>query len=144
MLLGGSVIYMVTWGPMKKSKEKIEDVLTIQTDSISEIQIAPWNYEGNRKVSLLYRTFRIRDTGLIRRFNKALQQGKVTNEVLNTSPKWTCRVEIIKTNNETISFGVKRHKSTVLHVASRDKNGWIYGNIWADTLGNLIDSIVSH
>jgi hypothetical protein len=141
--LGASVIYIAAWGPLKNKNEKLQEVISINADSIKEIRIAPWNYNGYSKLSLIHHTVRLYDSTTIKKLNNALRQGKITSEILNTTPQWTCRVEIIKTNNEHISFGVERHGSTVLHVASNGENGWIYGYIWADSFGNLIDSIVS-
>jgi hypothetical protein len=142
LLIGLAVIYLHTLGPLAGKRQRVRDVMNIDSVSIAEIDIRPLN-SSDDDVNLVTHRRKIGDQKFFGRFSSALHKGR-TLEDENKNPLWVCNVDILKIDGSVISAEItKQGPCTLVKPLTKGVFKFYYGTIRADDVGILLEELVS-
>lgn len=141
-LLGLSLIYLGTLGPLSHSKERLNAVTHLDSSRVVEIRLQPTQQSTYKKLSLVSKDVSIRDRQLIGLICQSLHQASGISKGIQ-NPTQVGRMEITLADASPLVLGLKRGRSSfTLDVFSNGEAGWHYGNLSAPLLSHLIDSLL--
>jgi len=141
LILGLTVIFLTTIGPLSKSQEQINKVLKLDRNEVAEIIIRPTKYKGYEEISLTKRVIEITDKKTIDSLCFALTNAKATSSIIK-NPKWVCLISVKKNDHSFFEIAVKNAgQSTFIEVNSDGDYGWNYGTLDAKYFGQLLVDI---
>ena len=123
LILGSGLFYVFMWGPMSNADDKLQQVLSIQPNTIKEIQVHPLSGEYE-DLALVNRAVIIKDSSVVARLGTALQKGTVLKSPGNSQPDWACLIAIVKRDKTGVSFTLlKRSNAYIIKVHSGGDQG---------------------
>ena len=138
IVLGLFLIYLTTLGPLSKSKNRIAEIIYIDSSKVKSIRIQPTRDKGYENLSMFKKDRIVNNRNTINNICDRLHNAKIEGEGFMKNPKKVCRVEILFTNKKTISFGVRKSgEMTCIEINSDGEYGWHYANLDASDFGNL-------
>lgn len=141
--IGLFLIYISTVGPLSESKNRITEIINIDSTKVESITFQPTQYKGYENITMFKKDSIVSDRNLINEICNKLHKAKVEGEGFLKNPKEACRVEIHFINNKTISFGVRKSEAvTCITLDSDGEYGWHYANLDARDFGKLLKNAV--
>ena len=139
IVLGLFLIYLSTVGPLSDSKNRIAEIINIDSTKVKIIKFQPTKNVGYENLTMFKEDCVVTDRKLINKICNTLHEAKVEGEDFLKNPKEVCRVEIHFVSDKTISFGVtKSETTTCIDLNSNGESGWHYANLNASDFGKLL------
>ena len=141
LLIGLAVIYLHTLGPLAGKRQKLKDVMNLDSTSIVLIRLRPFNSRKDA-INLVLYDKRISNQEFFDKFSSALYKGRVVEDE-NKNPLWGCNADILKTDHSTISLEITKQGScTLVKPLTKGIFQLYYGTIRADEVGLLLEELV--
>src|SRR5690348_12921415 len=97
LIIGLTMIYLPTVGPLAKSQEEINKVLHLDKNKIEKVIIKPVKHRDYEQINLTQSTIEVTDRNAIDSLCNSLMKAKQINTVIK-NPKWVCLVRFNKTD----------------------------------------------
>ncbi len=141
LVLGLTVIYLHTFGPLAGKEKKINAILNINSNKIVELHIYPG--DNTNAKSLVKSMMLINKQTLLNEFASALNKGKISTD-FNQHPLWACKIEILKKDQKVAWLLISKQGETTLIIPLSGKYGWDYGTIRADDVGSFLERVTKY
>lgn len=139
LIIGLTLIYLTTVGPLSKNQEQINNVLKLDKNQVTYVVIKPIKHTGYD--NLTQNIIEVTDRNIIDSLCYFLTKAKITNSVTN-SPKWVCLIGFEKTDRSFLEFEVKiTTTATFIEVRSNGGYGWNYGSLESKYFGQILLSL---
>ena len=144
LVIGLSLIYLGTVGPLSHSQERIDAVRHVDQSQVISISLEPTGNSSYSDISLVRHNREINDTPTLHRIVHLLQLAVPAMEGYLKSPTEVGRIEITLRDHPPIIFAFRKKESaTCLIIDSDGESGWHYGLLDAPGLGPLLDSLAA-
>ena len=141
LILGGVVIYLCAWGPLRNSKQKIREVISLKSSSVKSISFSRSTSSEFADIRTFNRYITFEDKPTIDLICKSLNKAHSSGLYVK-NPGWVCRMEIVNTNDQKKVIGVRKAGHYImLELQSHGESGWVYGYIEADSLSPVLDAL---
>jgi len=142
LLIGLVVIYLHTLGPLAGKRQKLREVINIDSTSIVEIGIRPFNNRDD-DINLVAHLRKIGDQKFFGRFSNAMHKGQAQQDQ-NKNPMWGCFADILKTDGSVTSVEITKAGScTIIQPLTKGMFKLYYGTIRADEVGVLLEEFIT-
>lgn len=138
-LIGGWVIYLQLFGPLSKSVERLDEIITINSSEVSKIIIKPTTRAGSLDKSLVTENIYIEDENQIKLLCDALNESEKVMSGYLKRPDKLALFELVMATNDTIAIVISlRGSKAMISVHSDGDYGWNYGDLKCDLIGPIL------